>query len=141
MHSNQVFVYITCNGYKIRKHGRWSNGTIKSFFSWERSIKPNCMSLAAELDSNLIWIYTEPSLLCSLYFGFLAMLWFVLLPIFVVSFLSACLVLSISTKSTTFLAGTPFLVLCYIHLQYKFSRLIRKKHEKWQEHIKTWIDL
>ena len=104
--------------------GQWYDNV---FFSWERSIKPNCMFLAAELDSNLIWIYTEPSLLCSLYFGFLALLWFVLLPISVVSFLSACLVLFSSTKSTTFLAATPFLVLCYIHLQYKFSRLIRKK--------------
>ena len=40
------------------------------FFSWECSIKPNSISLtSAELDSNLIWICTEPSL-------YLFILWF-----------------------------------------------------------------
>ena len=112
-----MFVYITYNGYKIRKHSQMVmvNGAILSFFL-ECSIKPNCMSSisAAELDSNLIWIYTDwqSSLFTSLYFGLLPILWFFLSPISVVSFLSACSALFISTKPTTFLAATSFLALC-----------------------------
>ena len=91
------------------------NGTILSFFL-ECSINPNCSissTSAAELDSNLIWIYTDwqSPLFTSLYFGLLEMLWFTLLPISVVPFYQLVIAYINQTNnflSCNFLSGFMF---------------------------------
>ena len=120
---------VHLHNIKLENTVKWSWSMVRYclfFLSVNKPHKPNCSissTSAAELDSNLIWVYTDwqSSLFTSLYFGLLAMLWFVLFPISVVSFLSACLILFISIEPTTFLAATSFLVLClcFYNLQYK----------------------